>query len=68
MTNGEHDLLWRRGAKALPDIAEQLERIADQLAIYNTITILKESYAIGEISKEDYAGALNEAMIVSKRM
>lgn len=54
MTNTEHDILWKNGAKSLPNIAEQLDRIADQLKISNMMTILKAKYEIGELSKEEY--------------
>lgn len=54
MTNTEHNILWKNGAKSLPNIAEQLDRIADQLKISNMMAILKAKYEIGELSKEDY--------------
>lgn len=58
MTNTEHDILWKNGAKSLPDIAEQLDRIADQFKISNMMAILKEKYEIGELSKEEYSAEL----------
>lgn len=54
LTNRMHDFLWSEGAKSLPNIAEQLDRIADQLKISNMMAILKAKYEIGELSKEDY--------------
>lgn len=54
LTNSMHDFLWSEGAKSLPNIAEQLDRIADQLKISNMMAILKAKYEIGELSKEDY--------------
>ena len=54
MTNTEHDILWKNGTKSLPNIAEQLDRIADQLKISNMMAILKAKYEIGELSKEEY--------------
>lgn len=60
MTNTEHDILWKNGAKSLPNIAEQLERIADQFKISNYLMILKEMNRIGELP-EEYVKHLNEA-------
>ena len=61
MTNTEHDILWKNGAKSLPNIAEQLERIADQFKISNYLTVLKEMNRIGELPEEEYVKHLNEA-------
>ena len=61
LTNSMHDYLWSEGAKALPNIAEQLERIADQFKISNYLTVLKEMNRIGELPEEEYVKHLNEA-------
>ena len=61
MTNTEHDILWKNGAKSLPNIAEQLERIADQFKISNYLMVLKEMNRIGELPEEEYVKHLNEA-------
>ena len=61
MTNTEHNILWKNGAKSLPNIAEQLERIADQFKISNYLTVLKEMNRIGELPEEEYVKHLNEA-------
>ena len=62
MTNTEHGILWKNGAKSLPNIAEQLERIADQFKISNYLTVLKEMNRIGELPEEEYVKHLNEAL------
>ena len=61
MTNTEHDILWKNGAKSLPNIAEQLERIADQFKISNYLMVLKEMNRIGELPEEEYVKHLHEA-------
>ena len=61
MTNTEHAILWKNGAKSLPNIAEQLERIADQFKISNYLMVLKEMNRIGELPEEEYVKHLNEA-------
>ena len=61
LTKGMHDFLWSEGAKALPNVAEQLERIADQFKISNYLTVLKEMNRIGDLPEEEYVKHLNEA-------
>ena len=61
LANDMHNFLWSEGAKALPNIAEQLERIADQFKISNYLTVLKEMNRIGELPEEEYVKHLNEA-------
>lgn len=51
LTNGLHDELWIKGARALPDVENSL-RVA------NAISCVKELYALGEISKDDYKETL----------
>jgi len=51
MTNGEHDTLWIRAAKALPSIADTLQTA-------NTIACIKELYVLGEIEIDDYKASL----------
>ena len=68
LTNGMHNYLWSEGAKALPNIAEQLERIAGQIAMSNITTILKECYELGELSKEDYVKELTEGLDIIKKI
>ena len=68
LTNGMHDYLWNEGAKALPNIAEQLERIAGQIAMSNITTILKECYELGELSKEDYVKELTEGLDIIEKL
>ena len=68
MTNTEHDILWKNGAKSLPNIAEQLERIADQFKISNYLMVLKEMNRIGELPEEEYVKHLNEAWDVIEKL
>ena len=68
MTSTEHNILWKNGAKSLPNIAEQLERIADQFKISNMMAILKEKYEIGELSKEEYNVELEGCWEIIEKM
>ena len=68
MTNTEHDILWKNGAKSLPNIAEQLERIADQFKISNYLMVLKEMNRIGELPEEEYVKHLNEAWDAKEKL
>ena len=68
LTNGMHNYLWSEGAKALPNIAEQLERIAGQIAMSNITTILKECYELGELSKEEYNVELEGCWEIIEKM
>ena len=59
MTVGEHDSLWKAGAKSLQHIPE----IAQSLRRQNAIKILEDLYAINKISEEDYSDDLLQILI-----
>ena len=59
MTVGEHDSLWKAGAKSL----QYIPTIAQSLRRQNAIRILEGLYAINKISEEDYADYLMHILI-----
>ena len=60
MTVGEHDSLWKAGAKSL----QHIPAIAQSLRRQNAIKILEDLYAINKISEEEeYADDLLQILI-----
>lgn len=60
LTNGLHDELWINGARTLIAIGQTLETANDIANRANAIACLKEIYAIGQISKDNYEKTLVE--------
>ena len=61
MTNKQHDDLWMAAFEVVPSMAQSLrynERISASLRKANALTIAKELYSIGEMSKEEYKDTL----------
>lgn len=63
LTNGLHDELWIKGARALPDIVHNLGALSKATRVGNAIAIAKELYCIGAMSKEDYIKTLKNLLI-----
>lgn len=51
LTVGEHDEMWKEGAKALPEISTNLRNA-------NIIACAKELHDLGEVSDSDYKETL----------
>lgn len=66
MTDAKQDVSKRKELEVLTRIADRLGCLELNLLASNYIAILKETYAIGEISKDEYVGALEEVWNVIK--
>ena len=66
MATGQHDELLIKEAETLREIASRLTGIELDLKISNLLAIAKESYALDEISKEEYAKILKEVREIAK--
>lgn len=62
LTVGEHDDLWKRGARSIINSEKCFYRISDSLRRRNGIEMLKELHGIHAISEEDYKKALKELL------
>ena len=62
LTVGEHNDLWKMGARSIINSEKRLCRISDSLRRRNGIEILKELHNIHAISEEDYKEALKELL------
>lgn len=62
LTVGEHDDLWKRGARSIINSEKCFCRISDSLRRRNGIEMLKELHGIHAISEEDYKKALKELL------
>ena len=61
MTNKQHDDLWMAAFEVVPSMATSLryiEKASASLRKANALTIAKELYSIGEMTKEEYANTL----------
>ena len=58
LTNGLHDELWIKGARALPDISTVLYNTNVIARTANAIECIKELYKMEALSKEDYIKSL----------
>lgn len=65
-TTGQHDGLLINEAETLREIASRLTGIELNLKISNLLAIAKESYALSEISDEEYVKTLEEAWEIAK--
>lgn len=66
MATGQHDELLIKEAETLREIASRLTGIELDLKISNLLAIAKESYALDEISKEEYVKILEETREIAK--
>lgn len=66
MTDAKQGVSKRKELEVLTRIADRLGCLELNLLASNYIAILKETYAIGEISKDEYVGALEEVWNVIK--
>lgn len=66
MTDAKQDVSKRKELEVLTRIADRLGCLELNLLASNYIAILKETYAIGEISKDEYVSALEEVWNVIK--
>ena len=53
LTNGQHDDLWIGAFSKIPVISDSLRRA-------NGLTIAKELYSLGELTRDQYVGVLHE--------
>jgi len=58
LTNGLHDELWIKGARSLIEIDRHLNNANVIARNANSVECLKELYAIGEVTKENYTQLL----------
>lgn len=58
LTNGLHDQLWIKGARALPQVNLKLQEIEAALRVGNSITCVKELHSLGQIDDETYKTSL----------
>jgi hypothetical protein len=58
LTNGLHDELWIKGARAIQSIDNTLKQVERATRVSNAIACAKELRAIGEISHQDYKESL----------
>ena len=66
MATGQHDELLIKEAETLREIASRLTGVELNLKISNLLAIAKESYALGEISDEEYVKILGEVWELAK--
>lgn len=66
MATGQHDELLIKEAETLREIASRLTGVELNLKISNLLAIAKESYALDEISKEEYMKILKEVREIAK--
>ncbi len=59
LTNGEHDSMWKDVmGRQVPYGVEYLRRMLNQIGYQNQITIMKELYSEGVLTKEEYLNGL----------
>jgi len=59
LTNGEHDSMWRDVmGHQVPYGVEYLKHILNQIGYQNQITIMKELYSEGVLTKKEYLNGL----------
>ena len=66
MATGQHDELLIKEAETLREIASRLTGVELNLKISNLLAIAKESYALDNISKEEYVKILGEVWELAK--
>ena len=66
MATGQHDELLIKEAETLREIASRLTGVELNLKISNLLAIAKESYALDEISNEEYVKILGEVWELAK--
>ena len=65
LTNGLHDELWIKGARALINIEVQLNNANVIARNANALACSKELYSIGEVTLHDYKKLLGDILTAS---
>lgn len=58
LTNEEHDVLWRSAAISISNLNSTMETVATANRQQAAIEVMKELYALGAVTKDEYVKGL----------